>query len=309
MSQEMGAGAFLLMLSPETAEAQRANRRFLDAALATPLLTAELERDLAIAWHDRHDERALHHLVTAYVRLVASLATRYRHYGLPMGDLIQEGNIGLLEAASRFDPARNVRFSTYAVWWIRAAMQDYVLRNWSIVRTGTTAGQKALFFNLRRLRARIAQEDGTDPDQALSTQARLRIAEHLGVNENEVAAMEQRLAANDRSLNAVPDAAGESGQEWQELLADERPNPEEVATEQHDSATRSRWLQAALDCLSSREREIVRERCLAEEATTLEALGVRLGISKERVRQIESGALRKLKSSLLRLAGPAVYAA
>lgn len=296
------------MLSPETAEDQRAYRRFLDAAMATPLLTAERERDLAIAWHDRRDERALHELVAAYLRLVASLATRYRHYGLPMGDLVQEGNIGLLKAASRFDPARNVRFSTYAVWWIRAAMQDYVLRNWSIVRTGTTAGQKALFFNLRRLRARISQEDGTDPDQALTMSARLRIAEHLGVNETEVAAMEQRLSANDRSLNAVPDASGENGQEWQELLADERPNPEEAATELHDTAARSRWLQVALACLSSREREIVRERCLTEEAATLEVLGARLGISKERVRQIECGALRKLKSSLLRLAGPTVYA-
>jgi RNA polymerase sigma-32 factor len=297
------------MLSPETAEAQRANRRFLDTALATPLLTAERERELAIAWHDQRDQRALHQLVTAYVRLVASLATRYRHYGLPLGDLIQEGNIGLLEAASRFDPARNVRFSTYAVWWIRAAMQDYVLRNWSIVRTGTTAAQKALFFNLRRLRAKLVQENGVDPDRSLSVEARTQIAEELGVNESDVQAMEQRLAAGDRSLNALPDAGGEGGmQEWQDLLADERPNPEEVATEEHDQATRARWLDAALASLSSREREIVRERCLNDEATTLEALGTRLGISKERVRQIESGALRKLRLTLLRLAGPAALA-
>jgi RNA polymerase sigma-32 factor len=297
------------MLSPETAEAQRANRRFLDTALATPLLTAERERELAIAWHDGRDQRALHQLVTAYVRLVASLATRYRHYGLPLGDLIQEGNIGLLEAASRFDPARNVRFSTYAVWWIRAAMQDYVLRNWSIVRTGTTAGQKALFFNLRRLRAKLVQENRVDPDRSLSAEARVKIAEELGVNEAEVQAMEQRLSAGDRSLNALPDSGGEGGtQEWQDLLADERPNPEEVITEGHDQATRARWLDAALASLSNREREIVRERCLLDEATTLEALGARLGISKERVRQIESGALRKLKLSLLRLAGPAALA-
>ena len=297
------------MMSPETAEAQRANRRFLDTALATPLLTAEREHELACAWRDRRDERALHQLVTAYVRLVASIAVRFRHYGLALGDLIQEGNIGLLEAASRFDPERNVRFSTYAVWWIRAAMQDYVLRNWSIVRTGTTAGQKALFFNLRRLRAHLAQQDATDPDGALGLSARTRIAAELGVSETEVLAMEQRLAAGDRSLNALPDAGpANAGQEWQDLLPDERPNPEEATTEQHDAATRARWLDKALAGLSPREREIVRERCLLDEATTLEALGVRLGISKERVRQIESGALRKLKSSLLRIAGPAACA-
>jgi len=293
------------MMTPETAEAQRANRRFLDAALSMPLLTAEIERDLALAWRDRREERALHQLVTPYVRLVASVASRYRHYGLPLGDLIQEGNIGLLEAASRFDPDRNVRFSTYAVWWIRAAMQDYVLRNWSIVRTGTTAGQKALFFNLRRLRARLAQEHAADPDGKLGATVRTRIAEELGVSETEVTAMEQRLAAGDRSLNAVPEAAAAGGSEWQDLLPDERPNPEEVTTERHDAEARARWLDAALACLNSREREIVRERCLTDEATTLEALGARMGISKERVRQIESGALRKLKSTLLRIAGPA----
>ena len=298
------------MMSPETIEAQRANRRFLDTALATPLLTAERERDLAVAWHDRRDEQALHQLVTAYVRLVASLAGRYRHYGLPLGDLIQEGNIGLLEAASRFDPARNVRFSTYAVWWIRAAMQDYVLRNWSIVRTGTTAAQKSLFFNLRRLRARLAQEGQSDPDAKLSDNARSRIAEELGVPEGEVTAMEQRLAASDRSLNALPDQANlDTGQEWQDLLPDERPTPEEATAERHDAATRSRWLDQALAGLNSREREIIRARCLADDGATLESLGERLGISKERVRQIECNALRKLRASLLRLAGPAAAAA
>jgi len=295
------------MMMPETAEAQRANRRFLDAALSTPLLTAEREREFTTAWRDRRDEAALHSLVTPYVRLVASIAGRYRHYGLPLGDLIQEGNIGLLEAASRFDPERNVRFSTYAVWWIRAAMQDYVLRNWSIVRTGTTAGQKALFFNLRRLRARLAQQDAADPDAALGASMTTRIATELGVTETEVTAMEQRMSAGDRSLNAVADAgsANGGGSEWQDLLPDERPNPEEATTERHDAEARARWLQTALASLSTREREIVRERCLRDEATTLEALGMRLGISKERVRQIESGALRKLKSALLRVAGPA----
>jgi RNA polymerase sigma-32 factor len=153
------------------------------------------------------------------------------------------------------------------------------------------------------------QQDGDDPDRSLSAQARAQIAEELGVAESEAQAMEQRLSAGDRSLNALPDSGGEGGnQEWQDLLADERPNPEEVTAEEHDQAARARWLDAALAGLSHREREIVRERCLADEATTLEALGARLGISKERVRQIESGALRKLKMSLLRMAGPAALA-
>ena len=288
----------------DTLEAQRANRRYIRAAMAAPLLDAAQELDLARRWRETNDQAALHRLVGAYMRLVVSLAAKFRHYGLPMGDLVQEGNIGLMQAAARFDPARQVRFSTYATWWIRAQMQDHVLRNWSIVRTGTTAAQKSLFFNLRRLRAKI--ERSPDMSQAgggLSPAARERIARELRVPVADVAAMEQRMTAADRSLNATLGEDGES--DWQDMLADDRANPEESLLTTHDGRVRARWLEAALQGLTPRERTIIAERRLRDdEGVTLEHLGHELGISKERVRQIEHQALRKLKQRLEELAGP-----
>jgi RNA polymerase sigma-32 factor len=277
---------------------ERAERHFIRQAMRAPLLEREVELDLARRWRGQGDQGALHQLTQAYMRLVVSVATRFRHYGLPMGDLIQEGCVGLLQAAARFDPDRDVRFSTYASWWVRAAMQDYILRNWSIVRTGTTAAQKALFFNLRRLRARLDRNDGPMTDET-----RRKVATALGVPLSDVEAMELRLAAGDRSLNAPvsEDAEGE----WQNFLPDERPGPEEVVTGQHDGEVRSRLLSAALVRLSARERVIIEERRLREESVTLEHLGGRLGISKERVRQIEHQALRKLRSALTAAAGDA----
>jgi len=281
----------------------RADMRFIQRCMKTPLLSRDREQALALDWRDRRNPAALHELILAYSRLVVAGAVRLRGYGLPLGDLIQEGNIGLMEAATRFDPERDIRFSTYAGWWIRAAMQDYVLRNWSIVRTGTTAAQKSLFFNLRRLRARL-----TDPSRLTMSDGELdRIAKALGVAPAEVAAMEQRLAGADSSLNAM---LGDDAEEtWQDLLADQRPTPEEATVERHDQHLRRRWLAQALHRLAPRERRIVEARQLAERAMTLEELGQELGVSKERVRQLEHRALSRLRREVLALAGGAPTAA
>ncbi|HVY86710.1 MAG TPA: RNA polymerase factor sigma-32 [Caulobacterales bacterium] len=290
------------MALTETSELQRGAQRFVRRAMRAPLLGPEHERDLARRWRDEHDEDALHELTTAYMRLVVSLATRFRHYGLPMSDLVQEGNVGLMQAAARFEPEREVRFSTYASWWIRSAIQDFVLRNWSIVRTGTTAAQKSLFFNLRRLRARIADVG----DATMSQENLAYVARVLGVDQHDVEAMASRLSAPDRSLNAP--LADEGVAEWQDLLRDEGAGPDETVMEARDGAARTRLVRDAMRELSDRERIIIRERKLEEECVTLEALGQRLGISKERVRQIEGNALAKLKRALVARVGDPVAA-
>src|SRR5215468_5493142 len=201
------------MALSETLELRAGAQAFMRTAMRAPLLDAEHERELAWRWRAQGDEQALHELITAYVRLVVAMASRFRHYGLPMSDLVQEGNVGLMQAAARFEPEREVRFSTYAAWWIRSAIQDFVLRNWSIVRTGTTAAQKALFFNLRRLRARIADVS----DATMSAENRAYVAHALGVDEREVETMVSRLSGPDRSLNAPLTEEGQGG-EWQDLL-------------------------------------------------------------------------------------------
>ena len=265
--------------------------------MKTPMLSRDREQSLAVDWRDNRAQGAIHEMILAYARLVVAAAVRLRGYGLPLSDLIQEGNIGLMEAAVRFDPARQVRFSTYAAWWIRASMQDYILRNWSIVRTGTTAAQKSLFFNLRRLRARI-----TDPSRANMSGGEIdRVAVALGVAAGEVTDMEQRLAGGDSSLNAIPGDGGEES--WQDRLADTRPNPEEAFAIAHDNERRRSWLNLALDRLSARERRIVEARQLAEIRLTLEDLGREFGVSKERVRQLEQRALGRLKKEVLAQAG------
>jgi RNA polymerase sigma-32 factor len=273
---------------------QRANLSFIKASMKVPMLTRENEFELARRWRAQDDTAALHQLVGAYTRLVISTAARFRNYGLPAGDLVQEGNVGLMQAAARFEPDRDVRFSTYATWWIRSAMQDYVLRNWSIVRTGTTAAQKSLFFNLRRLRARIEDLSG----RPLGDEGRRKIAEELQVDILDVEAMEQRLAGNDQSLNAPLSEGGDD--DWQDFLADARPSPEEVVIGLRDAKTRSKWLAEALSELSPRERTIIAERRLRDEGATLEELGRELGVSKERVRQLEHRALQKLRQSMSR---------
>jgi RNA polymerase sigma-32 factor len=283
----------------ETAEALSATRQFVKQAMKVPMLGPDHERDLAIRWRDNHDERALHELTTAYMRLVISMASRFRNYGLPMSDLVQEGNIGLMQAAARFDPEREVRFSTYAAWWIRSAIQDFVLRNWSIVRTGTTAAQKSLFFNLRRLRALIS-----DTGEAMMTREnRDFVATKLGVSERDVEHMASRLSSSDRSLNAPMSEGIDGGGEWQDMLADGHMLPDEDVMERHDTQRRSDWINDALKSLNPRELIIIQERRLVDDGATLEALGRKMGVSKERVRQIEHQAMKKLKAALIKRVG------
>lgn len=272
---------------------QRANLDYIRNSMSEPLLEKDHELDLARRWRDKGDEKALHELVRSYTRLVVAMASKFRNYGLPLGDLIQEGNIGLMQAANRFEPERELRFSTYATWWIRSAMQDYVLRNWSIVRTGTTAAQKSLFFNLRRLRAQIEYKT---EQQGLGADGRAKVAKELDVSIKDVEEMEARMSGADSSLNAK---VGEDGDdEWQNFLADERPNPEDVVIGMKDAQTRSKWLMSALGQLSDREQTIIRERHLKQQAVTLEDLGKELGVSKERVRQLEQRAMIKLRDTM-----------
>lgn len=271
-------------------------RRFVRAAMNAPFLEREEEHLLAVRWKDHGDEAALHQLTAAHMRLVIALAARFRHYGLPMADLVQEGHVGLLEAAARFEPEREVRFSTYATWWIRASVQDYILRNWSIVRGGTSSAQKALFFNLRRLRARLTRGG----EERIAEDVHAKIAEAIGVSRADVALMDARLSAPDASLNApVLDADAGNSAERVEFLVDTSPLPDESVSEVIDSERRVRWLRQALEVLNERELRILRARRLDEEQVTLEFLGDRLGISKERVRQIENRALEKLKRALI----------
>lgn len=274
-----------------------ADRRFVKTAMKAPMLEPAHELDLARRWREQDDEAALHELTTAYMRLVVSIATRFRNYGLPMSDLISEGNVGLMQAAGRFEPSREVRFSTYATWWIRAAIQDFVLRNWSIVRTGTTAAQKSLFFNLRRLRAQI-----DDTDDGVMTRANMAwVSDHLGVPMRDVESMASRLSASDRSLNA-PLATDGDGQ-WQDLIVDESAIPEDQVIARRDGDRRKEWIADALQALNERETHIIRQRRLCEESVTLESIGQELGISKERVRQIEFQALGKLRKALVQIVG------
>ncbi len=275
-------------------EMQKSDLNYIRQSMKKPLLSKAREQKLAHAWKDDQDEESLHELINAYGRLVISAASKFRHYGLPMNDLIQEGNIGLLEAAKRFEPSREFRFSTYATWWIKSCMQDYVLRNWSIVRTGTTAAQKSLFFNFRRLRSKI---ESAQESEGLDNTGRQKIANDLGVKVKDVEDMEQRLSGGDNSLNiTISDENG--ADEWQSMLPDDRPNPEEVVIGMKDAQTRSQWLNHALSSLNDREQKIIRDRHLGHETITLEELGKELGISKERVRQLEQRAMQKLKNNL-----------
>lgn len=268
------------------------DRRYIAAAMRAPMLEREYEAELGRRWRDEKDEQALDELVESHIRLVVRIASGFRGYKLPVSDLIQEGNIGLLEAATRFDPERNVRFSTYASWWILAAIQEYIVRNSSIVRIGTTPAQKSLFFNLRKLRAKIA----SDMVGPMTDRERQVIAEELGVPLAAVERMEAHFSAPDRSLNAA--IGEEDGDEMMDFLADSRPDPEEVVTDTHDSAARAGWLRNAMEALSPREKDIIRLRFLDGEKITLAEIGENYGVTKERIRQIEGRALKKLKAAL-----------
>jgi RNA polymerase sigma-32 factor len=275
---------------------RQAQSSMMRAAMRAPLLERSEEHDLAVRWKDCNDQQAMNTIVTAHMRLVISMASKFRSFGLSMNDVIQEGHIGLLEAVSRFDPSRDVRFSTYATWWIRASIQDYVLRNWSIVRGGTSSTQKALFFNLRRLRARLAKGQEVMSERLIFKD----ISEKLGVSEQDVELMNHRLSAPDTSLQAPLNNDDEAGASRMDYLVDPSPLPDRLAATTIDDARRHAWVESALGVLNERETLIIRERRLSDESATLELLGERLGISKERVRQIETRAFEKLRAELMR---------
>jgi len=271
---------------------ESSDRRYIATMMRAPLLERDYEVELGRRWRDSADETALQELVASHVRLVVRIAVGFKGYGLPLADLIQEGNIGLLEAAKRFDPERNVRFSTYASWWILAGIQEYIVRNASVVRLGTTPSQKSLFFKLRRMRAQLGDVRGGP----MSEEHRETIARQLNVPIAAVERMEAHLAAPDRSLNAG--IVGDDSDEFMDFLADDRPNPEEVVTDLRDGETRKTWLNEALETLSPREREIIRQRFLENDKTTLAEIGDLMGVTKERIRQIEGRALNKLRAAL-----------
>jgi RNA polymerase sigma-32 factor len=266
-------------------------------AMKAELLDAETELRLAYAWRDQRDEKALHRLVTAYMRLAISMAAKFRRYGAPMNDLIQEASLGLMKAAEKFDPDRGVRFSTYAVWWIKASIQDYVMRNWSMVRTGSTSSQKALFFNLRRVQAKLEREASQRGEQLDSHQLRQMVASEVGVPLADVEMMEGRLSGSDFSLNATQ-STDEDGREWIDALEDDSVQAAEAVEDAHDAAQLRGWLVKAMQSLNPRERFIVAERKLREEGRTLESLGEELGLSKERVRQLEAAAFAKMRRNI-----------
>ncbi len=283
-----------------------ATRTVTKRAMGAEMLDAETELALARAWRDEGDEKALHRLVNAYMRLAVSMASKYRRYGAPMPDLIQEAGVGLMKAAEKFDPDRGVRFSTYAVWWIKASIQDYVMRNWSMVRTGSTSSQKSLFFNLRRVRAKLEREAGASGEVIDAYRLREMIAEEVGVPLRDVEMMDARLSGSDFSLNAQQ--AGEEGREWVDTLRDDGPQAAETVTRNADLARVRGWLADALSSLNARERMIIIERKLRDDPRTLESLGLELGLSKERVRQLEAQALTKLRKRLESVTGSAAEA-
>lgn len=262
-------------------------RRYVRASMAEEILDAETETRLALAWRDHADEAALHRLIQAYARLAVSFAGRFKRYDVPYEDLIQQGNLGLMRAAEKFDPTNGSRFSTYAAWWIRASMQDYVMRNWSLVRTGTNATQKKLFFHLRRAMQKHARDESSDLPLSV------RVAEELQVPVDQVEAMMGRMAGPDLSLDA-PQGADEDGRSWVDTIEDEDVATEADVAEKLDGARRRAALYNAVEQLPERERRIVSARHLAEDPATLSDLGLAMGISKERVRQLEERALARL---------------
>ncbi len=266
--------------------------RYLQEIRKFPMLTPEEELSLSKRWRDHEDMDAAHKLVTSHLRLVAKIAMGYRGYGLPLGELISEGNVGMMQAVKRFDPERGFRLATYAMWWIRAAIQEYILHSWSLVKMGTTAAQKKLFFNLRRLKGQMQAIDEGDlqPEQVT------KIATTLGVPEADVVSMNRRLSAPDNSLNAP--VRSDSEGEWQDWLVDDTDNQETVFADRQELTGRKALLSDALKTLNDRERHILIERRLKDNPTTLEDLSQQYGISRERVRQIEVRAFEKLQKAM-----------
>ncbi|PCH66631.1 MAG: RNA polymerase factor sigma-32 [Rhodobacteraceae bacterium] len=266
-------------------------------AMKAEMLDADTERALAVAWRDHRDEAAMHRLINAHMRLAISVAGRFKRYGAPMNDLIQEAGLGLMKAADKFDPDRGFRFSTYAIWWIKASVQEYVMRNWSMVRTGSTSSQKSLFFNLRRVQAQLERDAAQQGVDLTGYELREKIAVEIGVPLRDVEMMTGRLAGSDFSLNATQSSEDE-GREWIDILPDDSAQAPEVVQASHDTAQLRDWLVAAMANLKPREQYILRERKLRDDTRTLESLGNELGLSKERVRQLEAAALEKMRKRL-----------
>ncbi len=271
------------------------DRRFIAATMNLPMLERDHESELARRWLRDRDEAALHELTVSHARLAVRIASGFKGSGLPLTDLIQEGNVGLMQAAERFDPERGVRFSTYATWWIRAAIQNFLLHNSSMVRATTTPQRRRLFFGVRRMRARL--ESGFDG--YLTEDAREHISKTLNTNVEEVTAMEVYLSRSDQSLNTT--VGLDDGLELQDLIAADGPSPEEITVRERDGAARAAWIKKALSSLSPRERQIISRRFLGERRITLAEIGESFGVSKERIRQIEGRALRKLRAALVEL--------
>ena len=269
--------------------------RYLQEIRKFPMLTPEEEYMLAKRYQQSGELQAAHRLITSHLRLVAKIAMGYRGYGLPLADLVAEGNVGLMQAAEKFDPDRGFRFATYAMWWIRAAIQEYILHSWSLVKMGTTAAQKKLFFNLRKLKGQMAELDQGD----LPPEAVTKIATTLDVPEAEVVEMNRRLAGADNSLNALMGGAGaDSDSEWLDMLPDEGPNQETIVGDRKELQQRREMLDVALKKLNPRERDIIFERRLKDEPSTLEELSHRYAVSRERIRQIEVRAFEKLQRAM-----------
>ncbi len=284
------AASTAIALSPE-----QGLSRYLTEIRKYPLLEKNEEFMLAKRWAEHKDPEAAEKLVTSHLRLVAKIAMGYRGYGLPMGEVISEGNVGLMQAVKKFDPDKGCRLATYAMWWIRAAIQEYILRSWSLVKLGTTAAQKKLFFNLRRLKGEIqALEDGD-----LRPENVKEISTRLGVTEEEVTSMNRRMASGgDASLNA-PVGGAEGGEaEWQDWIADDTPGQAEKFADRDEFSSRMELLETAMESLNERERHIIAERRLKDEPTTLEDLSTQYNVSRERIRQIEVRAFEKLQKAM-----------
>jgi RNA polymerase sigma-32 factor len=275
---------------------KNSNRRFqslASKAMKAEMLEPDVELKLARKWHNDGCEKSLHRLVNAYMRLAISMASKYIKYGIDTNELIQEAGIGLMKAAEKFDPERGVRFSTYATWWIKASIQDFVLRNWSLVRTGSTASQKSLFFNLKRVRSQIEREFDSSGASVDYGSLNKMVAEKMGVSLRDVEMMETRLSGGDFSLNSLQQ--GEEGREWIETIEDENSYGAERVEKDRDDGTVKSWIKEAIETLSEREKTIVVERKLRDKPRTLDSIGGELGVSKERVRQLEAEALKKLR--------------
>ncbi|MCW9043246.1 MAG: RNA polymerase factor sigma-32 [Pseudopelagicola sp.] len=273
------------------------NREMTRTAMRQEMLDAETELELATAWRDRRDAAALHRLIQAYMRLAISMAGKFRRAGVSQNDLIQEAMLGLMKAADKFDPERGVRFSTYAVWWIRAGLQDHVMRNWSMVRTGSTTSQKSLFFNINRVRAQFEREAMARGETLDTHQIVEKIATEIGVSQSDAEMMLGRMSGSDMSLNARQ-STDDSGREWVELLEDEGAAGADTVEARRDVEALRGQLLEAMDGLSARERRILAARRLDDEPRTLASLGDELGLSKERVRQLEAAALTKMRRNL-----------